>query len=131
MTAILVVVFGGLGIWFNDDSFFKMKPTILYVMFAGTLAYGLLRGESYLQYVMDDAVPLQREGWMIFTKRLAIFFALLAITNELIWRNMSTDAWVNFKTFGLTSVMFVFFMSQMKLFNKYALDEKSSGKTDA
>ncbi len=131
MTAILVVVFGGLGIWFNDDSFFKMKPTILYVMFAGTLAYGLLRGESYLQYVMDDAVPLQQEGWMIFTKRLAIFFALLAITNELIWRNMSTDAWVNFKTFGLTSVMFVFFMSQMKLFNKYAVDEKSSGKTDA
>ncbi|NOX39144.1 MAG: septation protein IspZ [Alphaproteobacteria bacterium] len=131
MTAILVVVFGGLGIWFNDDSFFKMKPTILYVMFAGTLAYGLLRGESYLQYVMDDAVPLQQEGWMIFTKRLAIFFALLAITNELIWRNMSTDAWVNFKTFGLTSVMFVFFMSQMKLFNKYAVDEKTSGKTDA
>lgn len=130
MTAILVVVFGGLGIWFNDDSFFKMKPTILYVMFAGTLGYGLLRGESYLQYVMDDAVPLQQEGWMIFTKRLAIFFALLAITNELIWRNMSTDTWVNFKTFGLTSVMFVFFMSQMKLFNKYAADEKNSEKTD-
>jgi len=131
MTAILVVVFGGLGIWFNDDSFFKMKPTILYVMFAGTLAYGLLRGESYLQYVMDDAVPLQQEGWMIFTKRLALFFGALAITNELIWRNMSTDAWVNFKTFGLTSVMFVFFMSQMRLFNKYALDEKTGKKPDA
>jgi intracellular septation protein len=131
MTAILVVVFGGLGIWFNDDSFFKMKPTILYVMFAGTLAYGLLRGESYLQYVMDDAVPLQQEGWMIFTKRLALFFGALAITNELIWRNMSTDAWVNFKTFGLTSVMFIFFMSQMRLFNKYALDEKTGKKPDA
>lgn len=120
MTAVLVVVFGGLGIWFNDDRFFKMKPTILYTMFAGVLGYGLLRGESYLQYVMDEAMPLKREGWMIFTRRMALFFAGLAITNEVIWRTMSTDAWVNFKTFGLTGVMFLFFMSQMRLFAKYS-----------
>jgi len=120
MTAVLVVVFGGLGIWFNDDRFFKMKPTILYTMFAGVLGYGLLRGESYLQYVMDEAMPLKREGWMIFTRRMALFFAGLAVTNEVIWRTMSTDAWVNFKTFGLTGVMFLFFMSQMRLFAKYS-----------
>ncbi len=123
MTAILVVVFGGLGIWFNDDSFFKMKPTILYVMFAGTLGFGLLRGESYLQYVMDEAMPLRHEGWMIFTRRMALFFAALAIANEVIWRSMSTDAWVNFKTFGLTGSMFLFFMLQMSLFNRYAIKD--------
>ncbi len=129
MTAVLVVVFGGLGIWFNDDSFFKMKPTILYVMFAGVLGFGLMRGESYLQYVMDEAMPLERDGWMIFTRRMALFFAALAVTNEFVWRTMSTDAWVNFKTFGLTGAMFVFFMTQMKLFQKYAIEETASDKS--
>ena len=123
MTAILVVVFGGMGIWFNDESFFKMKPTILYALFAGILGFGLLRGESYLQYVMDEAVPLKREGWMIFTRRLALFFAGLAVLNEAVWRTMSTDAWVNFKTFGLTFALFVFIFSQMKLFSRFAVAE--------
>lgn len=121
MTAILVVVFGGLGIWFNDDSFFKMKPTILYVMFAATLGFGMLRGESYLQYLMEEAMPLTREGWMIFTRRMTLYFAALAIANEIVWRTMSTDAWVNFKTFGLTSATFLFFMAQMRLFQRHAI----------
>lgn len=128
MTAVLVVVFGGMGIYFNDDRFFKMKPTILYVIFAGVLGYGLLKGKSYLQYVMDGAMPLKQEGWMIFTRRMALFFAGLAIANEAIWRNMSTEAWVNFKTFGLTGLMFLFFMSQMKLFSRFAVEETSKDK---
>ena len=123
MTAILVIVFGGLGIWFNDESFFKMKPTILYALFAGILGFGLLRGESYLQYVMDEAMPLQPEGWMIFTRRLALFFAALAVLNEVVWRTVSTDAWVSFKTFGLTLALFVFIFSQMKLFARYGVAE--------
>ena len=131
MTAILVVVFGGLGIWFNDDSFFKMKPTILYVMFAGILGFGLLRGESYLQYLMEEAMPLKPEGWMIFTRRMTLYFIALAIANEIVWRTMSTDAWVNFKTFGLTSATFLFFMAQMRLFQRYAVasleDEQDQG----
>ncbi len=131
MTAILVVVFGGLGIWFNDDSFFKMKPTILYVMFAGILGFGLLRGESYLQYLMEEAMPLKPEGWMIFTRRMTLYFVALAIANEIVWRTMSTDAWVNFKTFGLTSATFLFFMAQMRLFQRYAVasleDEQDQG----
>jgi len=129
MTAVLVVVFGGLGIYFNDDSFFKMKPTILYVMFAGVLGFGLLRGQSYLQYVMDEAMPLEHEGWMIFTRRMALFFAGLAIANEAIWRTMTTDAWVNFKTFGLPGLMFLFFMSQMRVFSKYAIEDVSNTKS--
>ncbi len=131
MTAILVVVFGGLGIWFNDDSFFKMKPTILYAMFAATLGFGLLRGESYLQYLMEEAMPLKPEGWMIFTRRMTLYFVALAIINEIVWRTMSTDAWVNFKTFGLTSATFLFFMAQMRLFQRYAVasleDEQDQG----
>lgn len=126
MTALLVVVFGGLGIWFNDDSFFKMKPTILYLVFGGILGFGLLRGQSYLQYVMEDAMPLKQEGWMIFTRRFTYLFLALALSNEIVWRTMSTDAWVNFKTFGLTAAMFVFFMTQMKLFQRYSTETSDS-----
>jgi intracellular septation protein len=123
MTLLLVAVFGGLSVWFNDERFFKMKPTMIYLLFAGLLGFGLLRGQSYLRSVMEDMMPLQHEGWMILTKRFALFFLSLAIANELIWRNMSTDAWVNFKTFGLTLAMFAFFMSQSKLLSTYALEK--------
>jgi intracellular septation protein len=123
MTAILVVLFGGMGIWFNDERFFKMKPTVLYVIFAAILGFGLMRGQSYLQYVMEDAMPLTHEGWMIFTRRMALFFAALAISNEVVWRTMSTDTWVTFKTFVLTGIMFVFLMSQFRLFSRYSSEE--------
>ena len=119
VTAILVVIFGGLTIWFNDDSFFKMKPTIVYLLFGGILSFGLLRKKSYLEYVMEDMLPLESTGWMILTKRVAIFFLSLALLNELIWRNMSTDSCVNFKIFGLTGALFIFFIAQNSLIQKY------------
>ena len=119
ITAILVVIFGGLTIWFNDDRFFKMKPTIIYLLFGGILSFGLLRKKSYLEYVMEDMLPLESTGWVILTKRVAIFFLSLALLNELIWRNMSTDSWVNFKTFGLTGAVFIFFIAQNSLIQKY------------
>jgi len=124
MTAVLVVVFGGMSIWFNDDRFFKMKPTIIYLLFGGILGFGLMRGKSYLRAVMEEMMPLQDAGWMILTKRMTAFFLALAVTNEAVWRLMSTDAWVNFKTFGLTAAVFVFFIVQGPLFAKYALEEK-------
>lgn len=123
VTAVLVVVFGGLTVWFNDDRFFKMKPTIIYALFAGVLGLGLLRGQSYLQFVMEEVLPMQPKGWMILTRRLTIFFAALAVTNEVVWRTMSTDAWVNFKTFGLTAAVFIFFMTQSKLFDQYGVEQ--------
>lgn len=123
-TLVLVIVFGGLSIWFNDERFFKMKPTIIYLLFAGILGFGLMRGQSYLEAVMDQAMPLQREGWMILTRRLALFFFGLAVANEAIWRSMSTDAWVNFKTFGLPIAIFGFFMAQSGLFSKYGTAEE-------
>lgn len=119
LTAVLVIVFGGLSIYFNDERFFKMKPTIIYLLFGGILGYGLMRGKSYLQAVMGDAMPLTPQGWMILTKRFCIFFFSLAVANEIIWRTMTTDVWVNFKTFGLTAAIFVFFMFQGKLLSTH------------
>jgi len=118
-TVVLVVVFGGLSVWLNDERFFKMKPTIIYALFAGALGIGLWRGQSWLQLVMGEALPMKSEGWMILTKRLALFFALLAVANEVVWRGFSTEVWVNFKTFGLTIALFAFFMTQGKLMAEY------------
>jgi intracellular septation protein len=125
MTLVLVVIFGGLSVWLNDERFFKMKPTMIYLLFGGLLGIGLLRGESYLKHVMEEMLPLQPEGWMILTRRLCAFFFGLAVLNELIWRTQTTETWVYFKTFGLTVAIFAFFITQGKIFSTYALpDEK-------
>ena len=123
MTALLVVIFGGLGIWFNDERFFKMKPTILYLAFSIILFVGLLRGKSLLAVIMAEVMPLKQEGWMILTRRLALFFFILAVSNELVWRLMSTDTWVSFKTFVLPLVLFAFFVSQSSMLSKYSIEK--------
>lgn len=119
VTLVLVVVFGGLTVWLNDERFFKMKPTLIYLIFGGLLGIGLLRGESWLKSVMGEMVPLDPEGWMILTRRVTVFFLGLAVLNEVVWRTMSTGAWVTFKTFGLTAAVFLFFLSQGKLFRDH------------
>ncbi|MCZ7675280.1 MAG: septation protein IspZ [Roseovarius sp.] len=119
MTAVLIVVFGGLSVWFNDPRFFKMKPTFIYLLFGGVLGLGLLRGQSWLKYVMEGVMPLSHEGWMILTRRLAIFFLGLAVLNEVIWRGFSEETWVYFKTFGLTAAIFGFFLLQGPLFRDH------------
>ena len=121
MTALLVVIFGGLGIWFNDERFFKMKPTILYLAFSIILFVGLLRGKSLLAVIMAEVMPLKQEGWMILTRRLALFFFILAVSNELVWRLMSTDSWVSFKTFVLPLVLFAFFISQSSMLSRFSI----------
>ncbi|WP_299850027.1 inner membrane-spanning protein YciB [uncultured Roseovarius sp.] len=123
VTAVLIVVFGGLSVWFNDPRFFKMKPTIIYLLFGGVLGLGLLRGHSYLQSVMEGLMPLTDEGWMILTRRLMAFFLILAVLNELIWRTQSEEIWVYFKTFGLTAAIFLFFMTQGRLFEEHGTGE--------
>ena len=124
-TLVMVVLFGGMSVWFNDDRFIKMKPTMLYVLFGGLLGLGLLRGQSWLKVVMEEVMPLEQEGWMILTRRLCAFFFGLAVANEVIWRTQSTDIWVYFKTFGLPVAMFAFFMFQGQLFQKYAVEEEA------
>ncbi|AHD00281.1 inner membrane-spanning protein YciB [Leisingera methylohalidivorans] len=125
-TLILVVLFGGMSVWFNDDRFIKMKPTMLYLLFGGLLGIGLMRGQSWLKVVMEEVMPLQQQGWMILTRRLCAFFFGLAVANELIWRTQSTDTWVYFKTFGLPVAMFAFFMLQGQLFQKYGAEEEEA-----
>jgi len=121
LTLVLVVVFGGLTVWLNDETFFKMKPTIIYAMFAAILGFGLLRGQSYLAALMGQLMPMRHEGWMALTRRMALFFAVLAVLNEGVWRLMSTDAWVNFKTFGLPLALFAFFMLQGGLIRQHGI----------
>ena len=128
LTLVMIVLFGGLSVWFNDERFFKMKPTMIYLMFGGIIGFGLLRGESYLRVVMEEMMPLQPEGWMILTRRMCAFFFALAVANEAIWRTQSTDTWVYFKTFGLTAAMFVFFMAQGKLFSTYGIEEDGASE---
>ena len=121
-TAVLVIIFGGLTVWFNDERFFKMKTTIVYGVFAGLLGIGLLQGRSYLAWVMAEFLPMREEGWMILTRRLAACFAALAIGNEVVWRTMSTDAWVKIETFAFPVILFAFLWIQIMALQKYLID---------
>jgi intracellular septation protein len=119
---VMVVVFGGLTAWFNDERFFKMKTTIVYGMFAVILGVGLLRGKSLLQWVMAEALPMKPEGWMILTRRLMLMFAGLAIANEVIWRTQSTELWVKLETFAMPAVLFFFLMVQFMALQRFMIE---------
>ncbi|MEP1328670.1 inner membrane-spanning protein YciB [Pseudophaeobacter sp.] len=123
-TLVLVVFMGGLSVWLNDERFFKMKPTLIYLLFGGILGFGLMRGQSYLKVVMEELMPLEQEGWMILTRRICMFFLGLAVANEAIWRTQTTDTWVYFKTFGLPVAMFAFFMFQGQVFQKHGIPDE-------
>ena len=122
-TAFMVIFFGALTAWFNDERFFKMKTSIVNGLFAVILGAGLLRGKSLLQYVMGDMIPMEHEGWMILTKRLALGFAALAIANEIVWRTMSTDAWVKIETFAFPAALFLFMWAQIVMLQKYVIED--------
>ncbi len=121
-TAFMVIVFGGLTAWFNDERFFKMKTTLVYGFFTVTLGIGLLQGKSYLAYVLDEMLPMREEGWMILTRRLCACFATLAVANEIVWRTMSTDLWVKIETFGFPIALMAFLMWQFNKLQVY-MDE--------
>lgn len=121
-TAFMVIFFGGLTAWFNDERFFKMKTSIVYGCFAVILGIGLLRGRSYLRYIMEDFLPMQTEGWMILTRRLTVMFGALAVANEIIWRTQSTDLWVKLETFAFPAVLFVFLWAQIVALQKYLIE---------
>ncbi|WP_281983963.1 inner membrane-spanning protein YciB [Thalassorhabdomicrobium marinisediminis] len=121
-TAFMVIFFGALTAWFNDERFFKMKTTIVNGLFAVLLGLGLLRGKSLLQWVMGEMIPMEHEGWMILTRRLALGFAALAIANEVIWRTMSTDAWVKIETFGFPLALFLYLWLQIVSLQSYVIE---------
>jgi intracellular septation protein len=119
---VMVIFFGGLTAWFNDESFFKMKTTIVYGTFAVILGAGLLRGRSLLQWVMSEALPMKPEGWMILTRRLMVMFAALAVANEVIWRTQSTELWVKLETFAMPAALFLFLMANFMALQKYMIE---------
>jgi intracellular septation protein len=120
--AVMVIFFGGLTAWFNDERFFKMKTTIVYGTFALILGAGLLRGRSLLEWVMAEAFPMKPEGWMILTRRLMLMFAALAIANEIIWRTQSTELWVKLETFAMPAALFLFLMVQFAALRDYLIE---------
>lgn len=123
VTAVVVAVFGGLTLWLQDDTFIKMKPTIVNGIFALILGFGLLQGRSYLKYLLGDTMPLTDEGWMVFTKRWALFFLFLGLLNEAVWRTQTTEFWVAFKTFGNLPLTFLFIVLQYPLLKRHMIEE--------
>ena len=122
---VMVVFFGGLTAWFNDERFFKMKTTLVYGSFAVILGFGLLRGRSYLQFILSEALPMQPEGWMILTRRLTLAFAVLAVANEVIWRTQSTELWVKLETFAFPIALFLFLMLQIGALSRYVIEPET------
>ena len=128
VSAVIVTVFGGLTIILEDETFIKVKPTIIYLLFAGTLLGGLALRKPLLEIVFDQMFHLTEEGWRKLTLRWAIFFLALAVVNEIVWRHFSTDTWVSFKVFGALPLTFLFAMLQVPLLNKYAPPEAPEAK---
>jgi len=125
VTAVIVLVFGSLTLVLHDELFIKLKPTIIYVLFGIVLLGGLAFGKSLLGVVFDSVFHLTAEGWRKLTLRWALFFFVLAVLNEIVWRTQTTDIWVSFKVFGVVPLTFLFGALQYPLLTKYAAPEKS------
>jgi intracellular septation protein A len=122
VTAVVVAVFGGLTLWLQDETFIKMKPTIVNAVFAAILGFGLLQGRSYLRYLMGEAMPLTDRGWMIFTQRWVMFFVICAVLNEIVWRTQTTEFWVSFKTFFYLPLTFAFVALHWSFLQRHAVE---------
>ena len=127
VTGVVVLVFGGLTLYLQDDTFIKMKPTIVNSLFAAVLLGGLAFGKSLLGYVFDSAFRLDAEGWRKLTFRWGLFFVFLAVLNEVVWRNFSEDTWVAFKVWGTMPITVAFTLAQMPLIMRHSVDETKKG----
>ncbi len=123
VTAVVVVVFGGLTLWLHDETFIKMKPTIVNTLFGAVLLGGLFFGRSLLGYVFASAFKLDAEGWRKLTLRWGVFFLFLAVVNEVVWRNFSEATWVAFKVWGIMPITVAFTLFQMPLIMRHSTEE--------
>jgi len=128
VTAIIVVIFGSLTFFFHDETFIKMKPTALYLLFGGALIGGLAFDRPLLPVLFDGALNLTPEGWRKLTWRWAFFFIALAVLNEIVWRTQTTDVWVKFKTFGFLPITLLFALAQAPLIMRYETKEEEAGE---
>jgi len=130
ITAVIVGIFGGLTLWLQDETFIKMKPTIVEALFSLILFGGLFFKKPLLKPLMSSAWPMDDTGWQKLTIRFAWFFASMAVLNEIVWRTQSTDFWVSFKVFGLIILTLLFAVAQARLMQRHALTIKASQKKD-
>jgi len=128
VNGVFVAVFGGLTVWLNDADFIKMKPTVIFGFFAAVLLIGLAFGRGLLKIAFGAAMQLDEPGWRGLSLRWGLFFAALALANEVLWRQVSTDAWVNFKVFGIMPLTFAFALLQMRFIQRHSLEDgKAAG----
>jgi intracellular septation protein len=131
VTAVVVLVFGTLTLVLHDETFIKVKPTIIYGLFAAILGGGLLFGRSFIAVMFDQVFNLTPEGWRALTRRWALFFFAMAILNELIWRSQSTDFWVTFKAFGVIPLTMAFAVAQMPLIKRHSIEPVTLAESTA
>jgi len=130
VTAVVVMFFGGLTLWLQDETFIKLKPTIINTFFAVTIFGGLAFGKNYIRTVMGAMIQIDEAGWRKLAIRWACFFLAMAALNEVVWRNVSTDDWVSFKVFGLLPLTFVFAISQIPLMTKHGIEAEEAAEKD-
>ncbi len=124
ITAIVVALFGGLTLWLHDETFIKIKPTLVNLAFAAILLGGCLRGKGLLKHILGAAFQLTAEGWYLLSLRFGIFFLCMALLNEYVWRNFPTGTWVSFKVFGLLGLTMLFTGLQTWFIQKHQLDNE-------
>lgn len=123
---VVIMIFGGLTLWLQDETFIKMKPTIVLGIFAALLLGGLAMGRPLLRLVMGAAIQLEERGWQLLTLRFGLFFLVMAGVNEAVWRTMPTETWVNFKVFGVLPLTLVFAALQTPLMLRHQLPQEES-----
>jgi intracellular septation protein len=121
LTTCLVLVFGSLTIFFDDPIFIKLKPTIVYMLFSFFLFFGLIVKKNFLKIYLSSLIKINDEGWKKLSIRWGIFFIMMAILNEIIWRNFSTDFWVSFKVFGFIPLTIIFTITQQNLIKRHSI----------
>lgn len=124
-TAVMVIFFGALTAWFNDERFFKMKTTIVYGTMAVLLAIGLMRGQSWLKALLGEMIPMEEPGWMKLTRWVMAMLATFAMLNEIVWRSMSTETWVTVETFVFPILMAVGLTAMFIRLNDYIIEEEA------
>jgi len=126
-SGLMVVVLGGLTIWLHNETFIKMKPTVYYLFVAGLLGFGLATGRPFLKTLLGSAYPgLDTEGWRLLTRNWAIFFAVMAVVNESVWRNSSTEFWIGFKLWGMLPLTFLFAAANVPMLMKHGLSKEEA-----